>query len=592
MDEELFYADDVDDSSDSYSHSTGASHSNSFNYPEPPIIIGYMFGPKKMSTMGVVMAEASKVQVIREESSPDTNENNTDRAMCTSMEEGERDFDYDDDDDNNTNITRDEMRSHEENCSESSSKLTSAALESLLQGNMDYTQAEATTETVLTFGDDSTDLQQLVRYFKSKCSSAASVSETTVSTPTTTRSFSKLSNSISHGHGHGHGQTSTSVNHSHSQTQNFPASPLASCKRRRHFSPIRLSFVPLDPDYPLEEQHCGKFDLILHKLTEDILACSLQKLCEGSAVDGHNFESFQRIDRLCRYQRDHPQCCMVDDPKNVEVLMSRCAISDVLQSCLEGVTSSSGIPAQAPNFLVWNPSQGEDAASPVSPASPASEQLEEITKNLVKAKICFPLIAKPVVAAGTKQSHRLSVILQRSGLLDVLGEESQPVLLQEYINHDARLYKVYVMGDYVSVYERTSLPNLPTSLFRQAGERALKSHVKFDSQRPYPSLSDFGLPLLTAAEAQQKVIENEHMLVDVTVDEVRPLVKVLKQAFGLELFGFDVLLTTAVSEPRMVVVDVNFFPSYKEVPNFPGQLAQYLAQRVLKARSAARPSDR
>jgi len=48
------------------SHST---HSH-YSFPESinkPIVVGYAFGPKKMSTMGVVLAEASRVKVIHEE---------------------------------------------------------------------------------------------------------------------------------------------------------------------------------------------------------------------------------------------------------------------------------------------------------------------------------------------------------------------------------------------------------------------------------------------------------------------------------------------------------------------------------------------
>jgi Inositol 1,3,4-trisphosphate 5/6-kinase ATP-grasp domain len=74
--------------------------------------------------------------------------------------------------------------------------------------------------------------------------------------------------------------------------------------------------------------------------------------------------------------------------------------------------------------------------------------------------------------------------------------------------------------------------------------------------------------------------------VNVTVEEVRPIVDVLKRAFGLELFGFDILMGS--EDREWLVVDVNYFPSYKEVPNFPSLLAQYLTQRVLEQRRRSR----
>jgi glutathione synthase/RimK-type ligase-like ATP-grasp enzyme len=74
----------------------------------------------------------------------------------------------------------------------------------------------------------------------------------------------------------------------------------------------------------------------------------------------------------------------------------------------------------------------------------------------------------------------------------------------------------------------------------------------------------------------------------VTADEVRPIVNVLKNAFGLEMFGFDVLQG---EDGEYLVVDVNYFPSYKEVKDFPFLLAQYLTQRVLEQRRKKREAE-
>ena len=72
----------------------------------------------------------------------------------------------------------------------------------------------------------------------------------------------------------------------------------------------------------------------------------------------------------------------------------------------------------------------------------------------------------------------------------------------------------------------------------------------------------------------------------VTADEIRPIATALRRAFQLELFGFDILVTEneADGQRAMVVVDVNYFPSYKEVSSFPSLLAQYLTQRAVEGR--------
>jgi hypothetical protein len=133
--------------------------------------------------------------------------------------------------------------------------------------------------------------------------------------------------------------------------------------QKQHRYPVRISFVPLDPEIPLEEQHGGKMDIILHKLTEDIL-CLSQLAMENpilknlkaldysdmsvlgttktntSNTDGVNNNGYaalysdleqaavRRVHRLVQYQKDHPECCLVDDPISVQTLMSRSDIAD------------------------------------------------------------------------------------------------------------------------------------------------------------------------------------------------------------------------------------------------------------------------
>ncbi len=83
-------------------------------------------------------------------------------------------------------------------------------------------------------------------------------------------------------------------------------------------------------------------------------------------------------------------------------------------------------------------------------------------------------------------------------------------------------------------------------------------------------------------------------------DQFVATAKMISDGFGLSLFGFDVILPNqrGVRSPGsssssyeeglcnnftngpvdLVVVDVNFFPSYKEVPDFPEKLCQYLVK--------------
>eukprot|EP00984_Skeletonema_dohrnii_P036233 scaffold36991_cov205-Skeletonema_dohrnii-CCMP3373.AAC.1 len=53
----------------------------------------------------------------------------------------------------------------------------------------------------------------------------------------------------------------------------------------------------------------------------------------------------------------------------------------------------------------------------------------------------------------------------------------------------------------------------------------------------------------------------------VTREEIEPVTNALRSAFGLDLFGFDVLVKEGGNGKEILVVDVNYFPGYKEVPN-------------------------
>lgn len=101
---------------------------------------------------------------------------------------------------------------------------------------------------------------------------------------------------------------------------------------------IRVNFLPVDLDIPLEEQHGGKFDVILHKLTEDILgmskiissrradagADSLQMTSHANVFDStpsmtrHQARASRRIKRLEEYKESiQPECVLVDNPRNI-----------------------------------------------------------------------------------------------------------------------------------------------------------------------------------------------------------------------------------------------------------------------------------
>ena len=606
-------------------------------YWHEPIKVGYAFGPKKMTTMGVVMAEASRVQVIHEEQEEDEGEDDEEEeeenavgdvavedegeeAESQLQIENEKGSSYSIADTNNSCPAA--THSSTSSCSPprvttgttvETTKLTSHALKNLVDSTTKNDGNDEQVSTIISLNNtDETDIRHIVRYFRSNCSSAAgsfagSMSETTTSTPTT--AYGSCSTTCGNSTVYDPLQKNRKYHvppHLSQKQRRGGTGASAGCqlrkRSRRH--PVHISFVPLDCDQPLEDQHGGNFDLILHKLTEDILACSLMD-GEGSAVgrsdrtprnrgsiDGlrnvaaeDNEASRQRVQSLKKYQQNHDFCCLVDDPSNVQTVMSRSDIADVLRDCLRGVYSASGIPVRSPRFVVIGDSEtdndevldGCDRRDHDAHDSISYSQGKRLKEQLLQEEISMPVIVKPLIAAGTKQSHSMLVALQDSAILKLPRKS----IAQEYVNHNATLYKVYVLGDFVSVFDRPSLPNLPDDV----SSRATTDLVKFDSQRPYPNMNDFGLDAGIITVKKEGSVEPS---VEVTADEVRPIVDVLKKAFGLEMFGFDVLHG---EDGEFLVVDVNYFPSYKEVKDFPFLLARYLTQRVLEQRRKKREAE-
>eukprot|EP00522_Entomoneis_paludosa_P008976 CAMPEP_0172454482 /NCGR_PEP_ID=MMETSP1065-20121228/11458_1 /TAXON_ID=265537 /ORGANISM="Amphiprora paludosa, Strain CCMP125" /LENGTH=629 /DNA_ID=CAMNT_0013206821 /DNA_START=336 /DNA_END=2225 /DNA_ORIENTATION=- len=574
-----------------------------------PIVVGYSFGPKKMSTMGVVMAEASQTRLLRnqntcyqdmddEDDEEQMNERDgvasllaTDpfRAPMERHTTGDSDL-----------AVEEEDRTHQYQprsilAKSNKSKGTSGAQKTFPQ------QQQPTTVifSVDGYGDGvlsspTAGLRNIVRTLAGPSSagddsSAHSTGTRTASTATTLASL---------------------------RNGSFPSSTTQDTPMRApntaNATPIRVSFVPLDPEIPLEEQH-GGIDIILHKLTEDILLLSqlslqhedlktvlqrddAEKILSDLPLSQKDMAAIRRVHRLCQFQKQHG-CYLVDDPVCVQKLMSRADIAHVLNQCLSSVSTSKGMTVRSPKYAVVMDSNvgNDDSCAETNTA-------QAIIGAVNEAQLNFPIIVKPLTAAGTKASHAMAVVTNPSGLEQIT--DRVPCLLQEYVNHNAFLFKVYVLGDFVSVHKRRSLPNLPLG----PAPTSNNGVVQFDSQRPYPRLRDFGYiaesnhlagPGTPSEGKQQSTADamagpqpKSHI---VTAEEVGPIVNALKSAFGLEIFGFDILITSGdASEQSMLVVDVNYFPSYKEVPNFPALLAEYLTRKAIARRvevSDAKKSD-
>jgi ribosomal protein S6--L-glutamate ligase len=141
-----------------------------------------------------------------------------------------------------------------------------------------------------------------------------------------------------------------------------------------------------------------------------------------------------------------------------------------------------------------------------------------------------PLVLKPV-----RGSQGRGVRLVRSRAELTRGDDGRPVLAQRYHEPEGLDRKLYRIGDEVFCVER------------RWPARSYEEKV--------------GRPIAVGPE-------------------LRALADRCANALGVELFGFDVVM----SGGRPYVVDVSSFPGFKGVPEAPGRLADYIAAAARRAR--------
>ena len=100
------------------------------------------------------------------------------------------------------------------------------------------------------------------------------------------------------------------------------------------------------------------------------------------------------------------------------------------------------------------------------------------------------------------------------------------------------------------------------------------ANVTFDSQKPLPSFSKPGT--FISSSVDQLSVSSEELLKG-PLKVLECFTVRLKEWTGLTLIGYDVFISEA--DGSLYVIDVNYFPSYREFPNFAVELRRYLRKR-------------
>uniref|UniRef100_A0AAZ3P1C5 Inositol-1,3,4-trisphosphate 5/6-kinase n=1 Tax=Oncorhynchus tshawytscha TaxID=74940 RepID=A0AAZ3P1C5_ONCTS len=280
------------------------------------------------------------------------------------------------------------------------------------------------------------------------------------------------------------------------------------------------------------------------------------------------------IEMVQDYIDTHPEMVVLDPLPAIRTLLDRCKSYQLirrLEDCMKDERICS------PPFMVLRSECGTDTL-----------------KHIQKHGITFPFICK----TPNSNSHEMAIIFSEEDLKDV----KPPCVIQNFINHDAVLYKVYVVGEAYYVVERPSIRNFPSG---PAGQIYPIPSFKMYSFPTVYNTQPLQLPGFCFPERKPIFFhshdvskpecasdlnsrDNVEGVSRVPIDDViREISRCLRRELDVSLFGIDIIISNQTGQHA--VIDINAFPGYEGVPEFFDDLLSHLTS-VLQERAFERTS--
>ncbi|KAL4520125.1 hypothetical protein Ndes2526B_g01335 [Nannochloris sp. 'desiccata'] len=267
-------------------------------------------------------------------------------------------------------------------------------------------------------------------------------------------------------------------------------------------------------------------------------------------------------------------CCIIDPLENLEKVIDRVQMADALDAACKAARKLA-LPVRAP---AWHLIEHKFSPDILRTASTAS-------------KVSLPCVVKPQVACGIEESHQMAFVLHPSGLHSDL-EVPLPALLQEYVDHNSTVWKVYVAGNQVFSVQKRSTPDLQPlrdflashvssgEVVGNGGEEeedlGIPTSIEFNSLESLPTSLPWLRRLIDSSDAGTTTLAPVPPAALMHPGFLTQLAQVFRKHLGLTLFGFDVVFDYAAGEA--VVLDLNFFPSFRGIPEAPVALRTTLLE--------------
>ncbi|KAI5557932.1 hypothetical protein BDE02_17G005100 [Populus trichocarpa] len=293
-------------------------------------------------------------------------------------------------------------------------------------------------------------------------------------------------------------------------------------------SPNGLMFLPLTFELPLQSQ-LQLVDIVLHKATDEIISVDLS----GSSESSNRITFSAGMQELQRYMEHHSDCFAIDPLDKIYPVLDRLKIQQILLG-LDALNKERCRAIRGPHFLKVNGFNDPDLA-----------------QSLSEAKLSLPSIVKPQVACGVADAHSMAITFRVQDFKDL--NVPLPAIVQEYVDHSSTIFKIYVLGEQVFYAVKKSIPN--ADVLTKSSERNELRPLLFDSLKSLPTSTGHS----TGADSIKTNVNSFDL--ELVTDAANWLARKL----DLTIFGFDVVIQEGTGDH--VIVDVNYLPSFKEVPD-------------------------
>lgn len=184
----------------------------------------------------------------------------------------------------------------------------------------------------------------------------------------------------------------------------------------------------------------------------------------------------------------------------------------------------------------------------------------------------------------------MSIIFDEKGLESIKG----PCVAQTFINHNARLFKLFVIRDQFFVIERPSLKNFKRNRKKSDFDDNSFIHILFyllsDHQETiYFDTHDISKPYSCSSLIELDEDDKDIHIIEPNHERFEKIIKILSKELELYLFGVDVIIDNETG--RYAIIDINSFPGYDGVENYCELFCNAIIDEIEKARGNCRNSS-